>query len=153
MIFSSSSVYPKSCVRWIIPYPQEKEKKNLVKKTKQKNKQKKTATKNKKKNKQTNKQTMKNKQKQQQQQQQQHTHTHIFIITLSSLIIFTNPSSPAGYGTRSIFKRSLTDLNSKFSFSFASFLTKAEEPSLSYYLPIAGGWINFLNLLRSLFLS
>ena len=39
------------------------------------------------------------------------------------------------------FKRSLTGLNSEFSFSLTSCLTKAEEPSLSYYLPIAGGRI------------
>ena len=31
--------------------------------------------------------------------------------------------------------------NSEFSFSKTSCLTKAEEPSLSYYLPIAGGRI------------
>ena len=31
--------------------------------------------------------------------------------------IFTNPSARAGYDTRSIFKRSLTGLNSEFSFS------------------------------------
>ena len=30
--------------------------------------------------------------------------------------IFTNPSPRAGYDTRSIFKRSLTGLNSEFSF-------------------------------------
>ena len=39
------------------------------------------------------------------------------------------------------FKRNLTGLNSEFSFSKTSCLTKAEEPSLSYYLPIAGGRI------------
>ena len=39
------------------------------------------------------------------------------------------------------FKRSLTGLNSEFSFSQTSCLTKAEEPSLPYYLPIAGGRI------------
>ena len=39
------------------------------------------------------------------------------------------------------FKRSLTGLNPEFSFSQTSCLTKAEEPSLSYYLPIAGGRI------------
>ena len=39
------------------------------------------------------------------------------------------------------FKRSLTGLNSEFSFSQTSCPTKAEEPSLSYYLPIAGGRI------------
>ena len=32
-------------------------------------------------------------------------------------IIFTNPSARTGYDTRSIFKRSLTGLNSEFSFS------------------------------------
>ena len=55
--------------------------------------------------------------------------------------IFTDPSARPGYDTRSIFKRSLTGLNSEFSFSLTSCLTKAEEPSLSYYLPIAGGRI------------
>ena len=53
--------------------------------------------------------------------------------------IFTNPSVRAGYDTRSTFKRSLTGLNSEF--SLTSCLTKAEEPSLLYYLPIAGGRI------------
>ena len=57
------------------------------------------------------------------------------------MYIFTNPSAQAGYDTRSIFKQSLTGLNSEFSFSLTSCLTKAEEPSLSYYLPIAGGII------------
>ena len=33
------------------------------------------------------------------------------------ILIFTNPSARAGYDTRSIFKRSLTGLNSEFSFS------------------------------------
>ena len=32
-------------------------------------------------------------------------------------IIFTNPSAQAGYDTRSFFMRSLTGLNSEFSFS------------------------------------
>ena len=35
----------------------------------------------------------------------------------SLIIIFTNPSAQAGYDKRSIFKRSLTGLNSEFSFS------------------------------------
>ena len=38
-------------------------------------------------------------------------------VSESLLIIFTNPSAQAGYDTRSIFKRSLTGLNSEFSFS------------------------------------
>ena len=61
--------------------------------------------------------------------------------TIRLLSIFTNPSARAGYDTRSVFKRSFTGLNSEFSFSKTSCLTKAEEISLSYYLPIAGGRI------------
>ncbi len=43
----------------------------------------------------------------------------IFLIVKVYLmfILFTNPSARAGYDTRSIFKRSLTGLNSEFSFS------------------------------------
>ena len=52
-----------------------------------------------------------------------------------------NPSTRAGYDTRSISKRSLTGLNSEFSFSKTSCLTEAEEPCLPDYLPIAGGRI------------
>ena len=55
--------------------------------------------------------------------------------------IFTNPSARAGYDTRSIFKRGLTGLNSEYSFSETCCFTKAEELSLPYYLPIAGGRI------------
>ena len=44
-------------------------------------------------------------------------------------IIFTNPSARAGYDTRSIFKGSLIGLNSEFSFSKTSCLTKAEGSS------------------------
>ena len=60
-----------------------------------------------------------------------------------NLSYLPNPSARAGYDTRSIFflKRSLTGLNSEFSFSWTSCLTKAEEPSLPYYLPVAGGRI------------
>ena len=71
----------------------------------------------------------------------------IFCCVLSSfwydsfLYLFTNPSARAGYDTRSIFKWSLTGLNTEFSFSQTSCLTKAEEPSLPYYLSIAGGRI------------
>ena len=68
----------------------------------------------------------------------QPTKSYVFNIYVS---IFTNLSAWAGYDTRSIFKRSLQGLNSEFSFSLTSCLTKAEEPSLSYYLPIAGGRI------------
>ena len=57
------------------------------------------------------------------------------------LTLFPNPSARVGYDTRSIFKQSLTGLNSELSFSLTSCLTKVEEPSLSFYLPIAGGRI------------
>ena len=51
------------------------------------------------------------------------------------------------------FKRSFTGLNSEFSFSYTSCLTKAEEPSLPYYLPIAGGrQIGFIPFTRVLVL-
>ena len=67
------------------------------------------------------------------------------------IILFTNPYSRAGYDSRSIFKRSFTGFNSEFSFSKTSCLNKAEELSLSYYLPIAGrriiGFIPFLRVL------
>ena len=62
-------------------------------------------------------------------------------IKLESIYIFTNPSARAGYDTRSISERSLTGLNSQFSFSQTSCLNKAEESSLPDYLPIAGGRI------------
>ena len=57
------------------------------------------------------------------------------------LLLCRGVTARAGYDTRSIFKRSLTGLNSEFSFSYTGCLTKAEVPSLPYYLPIAGGRI------------
>ena len=63
-----------------------------------------------------------------------------FISANIQLYIFTNPSTRAGYDTRLLFKQSLTGWNSEFSF-LTSWLTKAEEFSLSNYLPIAGGRI------------
>ena len=80
-----------------------------------------------------------------------HGYLLIGVMVIHTTIIFTNPSARAGYDTRSIFKRSLTGLNSEFSFSKTSCLTKAEEPSLPYYLPIAGwrivGFIPFPRVL------
>ena len=51
------------------------------------------------------------------------------------VILLTTPFTRAGYDRRSIFKQSLTVLNSEISFN------KAEEPSMSNYLPIARGRI------------
>ena len=45
------------------------------------------------------------------------THRRHHQLRYDSRILFTNPSARAGYDTRSIFKRSLTGLNSEFSFS------------------------------------
>ena len=57
-------------------------------------------------------------------------------------IIFTQPlRSGRIWHKINLFKRSLTGLNSEFSFSLTSCLTNVEEPSLPYYLPIAGGRI------------
>ena len=58
----------------------------------------------------------------------------------------------AGYDTRPIFKRNLTPLNSEFFFlPLTGYLIKAREPSLSYYLLIAGrriiGFIPFPTIL------
>ena len=39
------------------------------------------------------------------------------MVSTRAIILFTNPSARAGYDTRLIFKRSLTGLNSEFSFS------------------------------------
>ena len=46
-----------------------------------------------------------------------HIDRNVVEITIKMKILFTNPSARAGYDTRSIFKRSLTGLNSEFSFS------------------------------------
>ena len=62
-------------------------------------------------------------------------------------IIHIYPTPPLGQDMTQgqFFKRSLTSLNSEFSFSKTSCLTKPEEPSLPYYLPITvGGIIGFI---------
>ena len=72
---------------------------------------------------------------------------------IAKLSYLPTPSARAGYDKRSIFKRSLTGLNSEFSFSWTSCLTKAEEPCLSYSLPVAGGRIiGFISFPRVLVL-
>ena len=53
------------------------------------------------------------------------------------IYIYLNLFVQAGYDIRLIFKWSLTDLNSEFSFSKTSCHTKVKEPSLPSYLPIA----------------
>ena len=54
------------------------------------------------------------------------------------LYVFTKPSSRVGSDTRLVFKGGLTGFDLDFSFSWIGCLTKASEPSLSYYLSIAG---------------
>ena len=61
---------------------------------------------------------------------------------MQQLTIFTQPlRSGRIWHKVNDFKRSLTGLNSEFSISWTSCLTKAEELSLSYYLSIARGRI------------
>ena len=52
--------------------------------------------------------------------------------------LLPKPSNQARFNTRSSFKRSLTGLNSKFSFSLTSCHTKVKKPSFLCYLYIAG---------------
>ena len=63
-------------------------------------------------------------------------------IHFRKVFIFTQPlRSGRIWHKVNFFKRSLTGLNSEFSFSKTICLTKAKEPRLPYYLPIAGGRI------------
>ena len=54
------------------------------------------------------------------------------------LYVFTNTSIMSRMQYKINFKQGLTGLNSKFSFSKTSCQSKIKEPSLLYYLPIAG---------------
>ena len=73
------------------------------------------------------------------------------LIYISNIIIYIYPSTPTECDSQSIFKRSLTGLNSEFSFSYTSCHTKVKDHSLSNDLPIARerrvGYIYFLNVL------
>ena len=70
---------------------------------------------------------------------------------LSFFLLSSVPISWAEYVTRSIFKWSQADLNWGFSFSYTSSLTKAKEPCLLYYFPLAEGWIDgFMSLPKAL---
>ena len=51
---------------------------------------------------------------------------------------YPTPFSKEGCDTISIFKQSKAGLNSEFSFSYSGCLTEAKEPSMPYYLLIAG---------------
>ena len=52
--------------------------------------------------------------------------------------VFTNPFTRAGCDRRSIFNRSLTDLNLEFSFHLTCCYTEIKELNLLHNLPIAG---------------
>ena len=71
----------------------------------------------------------------------QHTECMLSLTQDKKKYVLTNPSAWARCGTRSILKWSLTGLNLDFYLSNTGCLTKAEEPSLPYYLPIDEGWI------------
>ena len=79
---------------------------------------------------------------------------NIYPISMICMLSYL-PTPPPGQDRTQgqFFKRSLTGLNSEFSFSYTICLTKAEEPSLPYYLSIAGGRIiGFIPSLRVLVL-
>ena len=63
---------------------------------------------------------------------------------------FTNYSTRVGCDTRSVIMRSSTGRNSEYSFLEASCHAKVKEPSLPYYLSIAGrriiGFVPFLRV-------
>ena len=68
-------------------------------------------------------------------------------------IYLSNPSTREEYDTRSVFKRSLTGLNSEFSF-YTGCLIKTKELSQPNYLLLAGGKITgFIPFPRVLVLS
>ena len=65
--------------------------------------------------------------------------------------VWSDPPSQAECDTRSIFKQCLTGLNSEFSFSKTGCHTKAKEPHLPNYLPIAGETIVGIVLFLKIF--
>ena len=74
--------------------------------------------------------------------------------TTTQILMHNHIYQPRRWHKVNFFKRSLTGFNSEFSFSSTSFLTKAEEPSPSYYLRIDwGGIIGFVPFPRILVLS
>ena len=79
---------------------------------------------------------------------------YIFFIVLPIYIyiyiyIYINRSARSWCSTRSIFKRSLTGLNSEFFFAFISCHTMLKEPSLpNYFLITRGRSVRFINFPR-----
>ena len=72
---------------------------------------------------------------------QTHTHTHTYIyiqMCVCVCVYFTISPLEQDVTHGQIFQWSLTGLNSEFSFSWTGYHTKVKEPSLPYYLPIAG---------------
>ena len=61
----------------------------------------------------------------------------IFFIDLVNLCIYPTPPPQEGFVARSIFERSTTELNLEFSF-LTGCRTKDKEPTLPYYLLVAG---------------
>ena len=64
----------------------------------------------------------------------------ILLVTVGIDPIYPTPPFGQDMTQGQFLKRSLAGLNSEFSFKTSCY-TKAEEPSLPYYLPIAGGRI------------
>ena len=66
-----------------------------------------------------------------------HHYNCAFMYCFTFFFFFPNPSARAGYDTRSIFEAEFN----RFEFRVFLLLDSAEEPSLPYYLPLAGGRI------------
>ena len=67
------------------------------------------------------------------------------------MLLSTHISRP-GCDKRSVFKRSLTGLNSEIFFSLISCHTKVKEPSFPYYLNIGGRIVGLMPFTRVLVL-
>ena len=58
---------------------------------------------------------------------------------MNASVYLPSPFAWVEWETKAICKQSLTGLNSEFAFSLTGCQTKVKEPSLPYYLSIAGG--------------
>ena len=82
-----------------------------------------------------------------------YSHPHIHTLCLYTYILIFNQIPPyeRDVTQNQFFKLNLSDLNSEPSFSYIGYHTKVKEPSLAYYLCIAGeriiGFILFLRVL------
>ena len=68
---------------------------------------------------------------------------HIFNLWTIHICIYPIPPHKQDLTQGHLLKHSLPDLNSEFYFSLNSFHSQVKEPSLPFYLPIAGRRIGY----------